>query len=115
MTEVTMESSLEDTVVLGEDIDKETEVEIVVEEIGGSPSLEEDVENVRNEDEEVKEDGEKQNDSEIAKEIIERINNEDIKFTTKEGKELKKKMEEMGYIKDLHYKRDKDTRLWYLR
>lgn len=52
---------------------------------------------------------------EEAKKIIERINDEGIKLSTSIGKELKGRLEELGFAKDIHWRKDPETKKWILR
>jgi len=47
-----------------------------------------------------------------AERLITQINEENVKFNTKDGKAIKKRLEELGYNKDINYEKNKKTNEW---
>lgn len=100
---------------------REEEKEIEIEEGDEVEEIEAEERNekaeLKEEDGQEIEEGQSQEDlrHEKAKQIIESINEESIKFSTKRGKELKAELEGLGYRLDIHYEKDKETKLWELR
>lgn len=113
INELEAESEEQEKVELSQNIDDSEDIE----EIQNSEEVvsEQEIEEERTVEAPVEELVEEDSEYEEAKKIIDSINQEGIKFSTKKGKELKAKLEELGYRLDIHYEKNKETKLWELR
>jgi hypothetical protein len=91
--------------------DIESDVTEVEEEVEEEEPSEEDIESDVTE---VEEEVEELTPIQKAQKIVDTVNNEKIKFSSKEGKMLLTNLESLGFQKDRRLRQDKKTKEWYL-